>query len=187
MPASKKPRKKRQYKVTMKGLEYWARFTTRGEGWSESMLDAFAQDFLLPLDAIYWSRGKDPYCRSLFGRIKDQLVMAWILGNQFIEKDEFHRLVAEANKQLQIVFNCWFSHQKILYPQCKRCKSLMREIFELITTSFEPHEVNTCHSQESKHVWIFEKAEAELDYALPAIWAGATREDMAGTSSAAVA
>lgn len=38
MPASKKPRKKRQYKVTMKGLEYWARFTTRGEGWSESML-----------------------------------------------------------------------------------------------------------------------------------------------------
>ena len=47
MPASKKPRKKRQYKVTMKGLEYWARFTTRGEGWSDSMLDAFAQDFLL--------------------------------------------------------------------------------------------------------------------------------------------
>ena len=54
MPASKKPRKKHQHKVTEKGLESWAMFTIRGEGWSESMLNDFAQDFLFPLDAIYW-------------------------------------------------------------------------------------------------------------------------------------
>lgn len=60
MPASKKPRKKHQHKVTEKGLESWAMFTIRGEGWSESMLNDFAQDFLFPLDAIYWSKGEDP-------------------------------------------------------------------------------------------------------------------------------
>ena len=163
MPASKKPRKKRQYKVTMKGLEYWARFTTRGEGWSDSMLDAFAQDFLFPLDAIYWSKGEDPYMKRLFGRAKDQLVMAWVLGNLLIERDEYRKVIAEANKCLQAAFNCWLDHKRILYPQLKRCKHLMLQLFEAITSVYQPHEVNTCHSQESRNLWVFDKAEAELD------------------------
>lgn len=170
MPSSKKPRKKRQYKVTMKGLEYWARFTTRGEGWSDSMLDAFAQDFLLPLDAIYWSRGKDPYCRSLFGRIKDKLVMSWILARYVKETEQMRRVVAEANKQLQIVFNCWVLHKRILYPQCKRCKDLMLELFQMITSAFGPDEVESCHVAEAKNPALFDWADNELDSHLPAKW-----------------
>lgn len=163
MPASKKPRKKHQHKVTEKGLESWAMFTIRGEGWSESMLNDFAQDFLFSLDAIYWSKGEDPYMKRLFGRTKDQLVMAWVLGNLLIERDEYRKVIAEANKCLQAAFNCWLDHKRILYPQLKRCKHLMLQLFNTITAVYLPHEVNTCHSQESRNPWIFDKAEAELD------------------------
>lgn len=170
MPASKKPRKKRQYKVTMKGLEYWARFTTRGEGWSDSMLDAFAQDFLLPLDAIYWSRGKDPYCRSLFGRIKDKLVMSWILARYVKETEQMRRVVAEANKQLQIVFNCWMLHKRILYPELKKAREGMNTLFNTIRDAFEPWEVSTCHEQAVHNLKAYDLAENELDLQLPESW-----------------
>lgn len=172
MPSSKKPRKKRQYKLTTMGLERWARFTTRGEGWSDGLLDAFAQDFLLPLDAIYWSKGKDPYCKSLFGRIKDKLVMSWILARYVTETEteQMRRVVAEANKQLQIVFNCWVLHKRILYPQCKRCKDLMLELFQMITSAFGPDEVESCHVAEAKNPALFDWADNELDSHLPAKW-----------------
>ena len=49
------------------------------------------------------------------------------------------------------------------YPQLKRCKHLMLQLFEAITSVYQPHEVNTCHSQESRNLWVFDKAEAELD------------------------
>ena len=71
--------------------------------------------------------------------------------------------IAEANKCLQAAFNCWLDHKKILYPQLKRCKHLMLQLFEAITSVYQPHEVNTCHSQESRNLWVFDKAEAELD------------------------
>ena len=39
----------------------------------------------------------------------------------------------------------------------------MLQLFNTITAVYLPHEVNTCHSQESRNPWIFDKAEAELD------------------------
>ena len=170
MPSSKKPRKKRQYKLTTMGLERWARFTTRGEGWSDGMLDAFAQDFLLPLDAIYWSKGKDPYCKSLFGRIKDKLVMSWILARYVKETEQMRRVVSEANKQLQIVVNCRWHHGRILYQQCRKCKDLMRQLFLMITSAFGPDEVEACHVAEAKNPALFDWADNALDACLPAKW-----------------
>lgn len=87
MPASKKPRKKHHHKVTWASAEKHCSFLIRGEDWTPDMLNDFAQDFLFPLDAIYWSKGEDPYMKRLFGRTKDQLVMAWVLGNLLIERD----------------------------------------------------------------------------------------------------
>ena len=106
MPASKKPRKKHHYKVTWASAEKHCSFLIRGEDWTPDMLNDFAQDFLFPLDAIYWSKGEDPYMKRLFGRTKDQLVMAWVLGNLLIERDEYREVIAEANKCLQAAFNC---------------------------------------------------------------------------------
>ena len=163
MPASKKPRKKHHHKVTWASAEKHCSFLIRGEDWTPDMLNDFAQDFLFPLDAIYWSKGEDPCMKRLFGRTKDQLVMAWVLGNLLIERDEYRKVIAEANKCLQAAFNCWLDHKKILYPQLKRCKHLMLQLFEAITSVYQPHEVNTCHSQESRNLWVFDKAEAELD------------------------
>ena len=172
MPASKKPRKKHHHKVTWASAEKHCSFLIRGEDWTPDMLNDFAQDFLFPLDAIYWSRGKDPYCRSLFGRIKDKLVMSWILARYVTETEteQMRRVVAEANKQLQIVFNCWVLHKRILYPQCKRCKDLMLELFQMITSAFGPDEVESCHVAEAKNPALFDWADNELDSHLPAKW-----------------
>ena len=56
MPASKKPRKKHHYKVTWASAEKHCSFLIRGEDWTPDMLNDFAQGFLFPLDAIYWSK-----------------------------------------------------------------------------------------------------------------------------------
>lgn len=163
MPASKKPRKKHQNKVTEKGLESWAMFSIRGEGWSDSMLGAFAQDFLLPLDAIYWSKGKDPYCKSLFGRIKDKLVMSWVLGNLLIERDEYRKVIAEANKCLQAAFNCWLDHKKILYPQLKHLRRLAASTFEDLVEYFPPSRISTQRYAMGKGAQYYDAAEDLLD------------------------
>lgn len=168
MPKSKRPRKPHRRVDVQAGwsaAQKLCNYLIRGYGgWSDSDRNEFAGHFLEPVTALRYSDPKDDL-RPLFALAKAQMVLAWCLTSWYVTEDrEYERdEIAAANQALQVAFNVWLDHRRMLYPQLKAARVLMQERFENLTTYFEPYEISSQRYTLAHGAGFYDRAEAELD------------------------
>lgn len=171
MPTSSKPRKPHRAFNRTRGLHSARALTDvliRGfSGWTKAEKLTFAGQFLVHFSALRLSKGGDPEARGYFAEVKDRLVLAYSLAI-VSDREEDKKAVVEADKLLQVAFDCYAERHRMLYPQLKRMQRIAQEQFEGIVEHFEPHQIDAARGNlrpGGKRARMYDKVEADLDQA----------------------
>lgn len=169
MPKSKKPRhphKKFDARLANRQAQAMANFWIRGVGqWDKHERLMFCGRFLEPFAAIRFSRGLEPETKEYFAAAKTSLVLAYTMTTAYApeHQDPERAKIAQANQLLQVAFNCWLNHKRLLYPQIKAMFRIAQEQAETLMDNFETWELEAQRRGLLHQPGFFDKVEEALD------------------------
>lgn len=170
MPTSSKPRKPHRGVHLPSAYQAAKHFTDilirgfRGWGRQDKMRVGFF--FLEPFGALRASKGTDAEAHQYFSDAKARLVLAYGISYVLPRKtsgEPERSLIADANWNLQVAFDCYAENQRMLYPQLKSAHQVAEKLFDRYLEDYSVQEVEAARREITKDDATYYKLEAELD------------------------